>query len=430
MTSNGLKITVIGGASSYTPELVDGFIRSGLPLTNLTLMDIYPERLKIIGAMTERMFQHAGHPVDLQLTSRRAEALEGAHFVIAQIRVGGMAARPLDETVPPRYGVIGQETVGPGGIASALRTIPVMLDIAADMERLCPDAWLINFTNPSGMVTEALLGQTTIKTIGLCNIPTDMQHGIARICRVPFEDVTLDYFGLNHLTWIRDVLVDGTSRMAEVLQAYIDLAAQDSDPLFDPRLLETLGMMPSYYLVFYYNHRRMLTEQIQGMQTRAERVMEIEQELLRLYADPKTVEKPALLSQRGGTNYSTAALRLISAIVEDSGETQIVNIANGGTFDNLGTQAVIEVPCRIDAQGAHPLPAASLPLHIVGLMEAVKASEQLTIEAAITGDERTALRALMTNPLVPSFSAARSLLAALLAEHSDYLPRFELSHVG
>lgn len=428
MIRNGLKIAVIGGASSYTPELIDGLIRfrERIPVSNLTLMDIYYERLKIVGEMAGRMLDHAGYPLDVTLTTDRAEALDGADFIICQIRVGGMSARLIDESIPPRYGVVGQETVGPGGIASTLRTVPVMLDLAADVERYCPDAWFINFTNPSGVITDALLNHSKVHAIGLCNIPIDLQMGIAQICDEPLENVELDYFGINHLSWIRDVTVRGKSVMDHVLQSYIRLMKQDSDPLFDPHLLETLGMIPGYYLSYYYNRPRMLTDQLHGLQLRAEKVMEIEQKLFRMYADPTVIDKPALLGERGGRHYSLVALRLIAGILEDSGERQILNVANGETFTNMSPTAVVEVPCRVDAQGAHPLPADPIPLHVRGLLETVKSSEQLSIEAAISGDSQTALRALMTNPLVPSFAVARSLLAALLAENVDYLPQFAL----
>ncbi len=423
---NGVKIVVIGGGSLYSAELIDGLIRNSelMPITNLTLVDIYSERLRIVGEMAQRMLDHAHYPLELVLTSDRSEALEGADFVISQIRVGGMSARLLDESVPPRYGVIGQETVGPGGIACALRTVPVMMQIADDITRICPDAWLLNFTNPAGVVTEALLKYSRIKTIGLCNIPTELRIGIAQICGVDFDDVELDYFGLNHLGWIRDVIVKGKSCMEEVLNTYISLSNEEPDPLFDARLLEMLEMIPTYYVSFYYNHPRMLADQLQGMKSRAERVMEIEQELLKLYADPATVEKPALLAERGGRHYSTVAIRLMAAIYNNSGETQILDVPNQGTFTNLPPTAIIEVPCRVDSQGAHPLPAAPMPGYVSGLVAAVKASEQLTVDAALTGDERSALRALAAHPLVPSFAVARSLLAALLAENIDYLPQF------
>lgn len=422
-----IKITVIGGASVYTPELVDGLISSGLPIRELALMDLYAERLKVVAGLARRMARNSGDPFPVTETTDRAAALADADYVICQIRVGGMAARALDEAIPPRYGVIGQETVGPGGISSAWRTIPVMLDIAADVERLCPAAWFINFTNPSGVVTEALLTQTRVKAIGLCNIPLDLQAGIAEICG---EAVELDYFGINHLSWIRDARVRGESWMEDVLRAYTGLMAEGNDPLFDPDLLATLGMIPSYYLTYYYNRPRMLTDQLQGLQLRAERVVEIEAELLRLYADPATVAKPALLAERGGSRYSVAAAQLIAALHDDSGATQILNVANGSTFANLPPDTVIEVPCRVDARGVHPLPAAPIPLSALGLLETVKASERLTLAAALTGDHRTALQALMTHPLVPSFTAARSLLAALLAAHADYLPQFALEGEG
>jgi len=425
---HGIKLVVIGGGSPYSAELIDGLIRNRdqLPIANLTLVDIYAERLRIVGGMARRMLEHANYPLELTLTSQREDALQDADFVISQIRVGGMSARIFDESVPPRYGVIGQETVGPGGIACALRTIPVMMEMAEDVCRICPDAWFLNFTNPAGIVTEALLKYSSVKVIGLCNIPMEMHMGIAKMCGVDFNDVHLDYFGLNHLSWIRDVIIRGESRMDEVLNAYIDLSNEAPDPLFDGRLLEMLEMIPTYYVSFYYNHPRMLADQLEGVKCRAERVMEIEQELLRIYDDPATVEKPPLLAERGGRHYSTVAIRLISAIFNNSGETQILDVPNGKTFANLPADSVIEVPCVVDARGAHPLPATAMPTHVVGLVEAVKASEQLTVEATLNGDERAALRAITAHPLVPSFAVARSLLAGLLAENIDYLPQFAL----
>ncbi len=428
----GLKIAVIGGGSTYTPELIDGFIRhrDRLPVESVVLMDLYERRLDVVGGIARRMLEKAGHPARLELTTDREKALEGADFVITQIRVGGMAARLADETIPPRYGVIGQETVGPGGFAKALRTVPVMLDIADDVARLAPDAWLLNFTNPSGLIAEAILRHTRVKVIGLCNLPINMQAEIAGILGVDPGEVALDYVGLNHLGWVRRVLVNGEDRLGEVMQAYIEMARQDEDPVFLPELLETLGMLPGFYLTFYYHHDRVLAAQRQAAQTRAERAWEVEKELLELYENPALAEKPPLLAERGGAHYSTAAVNLMEAIVGNTGEVQIVNVPNGDVFPELPPEAVIEVPCRVDAGGAHPLPADPIPLPVRGLIEAVKAYEMLTIQAAVTGDRRIALQALMTHPLVPSFEVARSLLAALLAEHADYLPQFELSPVA
>ncbi|HRE46531.1 MAG TPA: 6-phospho-beta-glucosidase [Aggregatilineales bacterium] len=422
----GAKLVIIGGGSTYTPEVIDGLIqrRDEIPLRELALVDIYQERLAVMHGMVSRMLHHAGYPLTLSATTHRERALDGADFVIAQLRVGGMAARLIDETVPPRFGVIGQETIGPGGLLKAMRTIPIMLGIAEDIERYCPSAWLLNFTNPSGMVTEALLHETKVKTLGLCNIPMDMHSDAARLLDVSLERITLDYIGLNHLGWVRDVHLDGVSVMERVLQATIHAARQEKDPLFSPDLLHTLGLLPGYYLSYYYNRDRMLTEQVQSTQSRTERVMEIESELFRLYADPLTVERPALLNQRGGRHYSTAAMRIIHALWHDTGAVNVVNVLNQGTFSSLPPDAVIETACRVDAEGAHPLPAAPIPTIIRGLMESVKASEALAVQAAVAGNLGIALQSLLAHPLVPSFAVARSLLAALVAEHADYLPQF------
>jgi 6-phospho-beta-glucosidase len=421
-----MKIAIIGGGSTYTPELIEGFIQyqDQIHVDTIVLMDLYDWRLKIVGDLAQRMLQRGGSQIQLELTTDRIAALEGADFVITQIRVGGMAARQADESIPLRYGVIGQETVGPGGFAKALRTVPVMLDIAHDIELVAPQATLINFTNPSGLITEAIRSQSPIKTIGLCNLPTNMGREIASQLHADSQDVKLDYIGLNHLGWVRGVTVQGQDCSAQALQAAVDFAAQEHDPVFSPELLTTLGLIPGYYLAFYYYPDRMLAYQRQASQTRAERAREIEKELLQLYADPGLDKKPALLAERGGEHYSTAALSLIASIMNNTGDTHIVNVPNGTTFVDLPGQAVIETPCRVDASGIYPLVVEPLPVQVRGLIEAVKAAEMLTIQAAITGDRRVALQALLAHPLVPSFAVAQSLLAALLAENRDYLPQF------
>ncbi len=427
----GLKIAVIGAGSTYTPELIDGFIRyqNRIPIDTLVFMDIFRWRLDTVGGMAQRMLDRARYPLQIQLTTNRSEALDGADFVITQIRVGGMATRQADETIPPRYGVIGQETVGPGGIAKALRTIPVMLDLAHEMEQRSPQGWLINFTNPSGLISEAIWRHSRVKTLGLCNLPTNMRMEIAAALNVPPDTVTLDYFGLNHLGFVRGVWVNGEDYTTPALEATIDSLRRDHNPVFSPELITALGLIPSYYLTYFYHHDRMVAEQRQAPQTRTERVREIEKELLKLYADPQQVEKPALLSERGGAHYSTAAVSLIADMIENTGATHIVNIMNQMTLPGLPPEAAVEVPCRITAEGAFPLPAAPIPPQVIGLIQAVKASEMLTIEAAVTGDKRTALQALLAHPLVPSFSTAQSLLATVLAEHRDYLPQFEAEFV-
>jgi 6-phospho-beta-glucosidase len=421
----GLKIAVIGGASVYTPELVEGFLerKDELPLGELCLMDIDPARLQIVGRFAERMVQAKGGAFRVTLASRREEALAGADFVIAQIRVGGMTARALDERIPPQFGVVGQETTGPGGFAKALRTIPVMLELAHAMGKLCPNTFLINFTNPSGVVTEALLRYSNVRVLGLCNIPTGFKYTFATWLQVDPSEIELDYVGLNHLGWVRGVRCAGEDVFSKVFAEALDRARRGELP-FSPDLLEILGMIPSYYLRYYYHHDEVLAEQRAAGKTRAEEVQAIDAELLRMYADPALVRKPELLGKRGGAYYSTAAVTLISAIYNDKREVHIVNVRNDGAIPDLSADAVVEVPALVDREGAHPLPCGPLPPQIRGLVQALKSYEELTVEAAVTGDERRTIQALLAHPLVPSFAVAQGLWKALKEAHRPYLPQF------
>jgi len=420
-----LKICVIGGGSTYTPELIEGFIERGdeLPVATIALMDIDENRLRVVGGLAERMLRAAESEIELRLTTRREEALEGADYVITQIRVGGLSCRIQDEKIPLQFGVVGQETTGPGGFAKALRTIPVLLDIAHDMVDVAPGAHLINFTNPSGLITEALLKYTSIPTIGLCNSPFGFQHGIAQQLGVAPERIRLDYVGLNHLSWIRGVRLDGEDVFDQVLEGAIALARAGQSP-FSPQLLETLGMLPSYYLTYYYNHDQVVAGQRQAGKTRGEEVQEIEAGLLELYADPSLRHKPALLEKRGGAHYSTVAVAVISAIHHDTGEVHIVNTRNNGALPDLPEHCVVELPSVINRNGARATPVAPLPPAIRGLIQAVKAYEELTVLAAVEGDERAALQALLAHPLVPSFAVAQGLWAAIKEANRAYLPQF------
>ena len=416
---DGLKIAVIGGGSTYTPELIEGFIRyfDEVPVAQISLMDISTDRLKIVGDLVARMLGKL--PIELVRTTNRQDAITGAHFVVSQIRVGGLAARALDERIPIQHNVLGQETTGPGGFAKALRTIPVMLDIARDVGRYAPDAWLINFTNPAGLVVEAILRHTETKTIGLCNVPINMQLGVAQLLNVPPERVELRYFGLNHLSWAR-VLVDGRDVTREVLESGWGNRSGSIDPVF----LKTLGLLPNYYLRYYAHPDRVLREQLAADETRAEYLQRVERELLELYADDNLKEKPKLLETRGGANYSTAAVQLIRAIAQDRREVHIVNVRNGHSIPELPSDSVVEVPAVVGRSGAHPLTSGSLPPTIRGLAVTVKAYEELTIEAAVTGDDDLARMALFTHPLVPSWDAAIALWDDIKAAHKDYLPQF------
>lgn len=416
-----LHIAVIGGGSTYTPELIEGFVRyyEELPVEQITLMDLSEERLKIVGDLAERML--AGRPCKLARTTQRAEALDGVDFVLTQMRIGGLAARALDEEIPLKHGVLGQETTGPGGFAKALRTVPVMLEIARDIARYSPDAWLINFTNPAGLVTEAVLRHTSVKALGLCNVPINLQIGVAKALQVPLEQVQLEYVGLNHLSWAR-VWVDGRDVTREVLEAQWGSSSGSSH--VSREYLDALGLMPNYYLRYFVHPDKVLEEQLRAEEVRGAYLQTIEAELLRLYADPNLKEKPALLEQRGGAHYSTAAVNLIRAIAQDRREVQIVNVQNGTALPDLPPESVVEVPAVIGKTGAYPLVGGRLPASIRGLTAAVKAYEELTIEAAITGDEGLAKMALFNHPLVPSWDIAVAIWNDIKAAHKTYLPQF------
>ncbi len=422
-----LKVGVIGGGSSYTPELIEGFIkrRDELPVHRIVLMDIDQERLDIVGGLARRMVERAGVETEIVLTTERRAALEGAHFVVTQLRVGGLKGRARDEKIPLEFGIIGQETTGPGGFAMALRTIPVMLDLAHQMETFSPDGWLVNFTNPSGLIAEALNNHSQVRAIGLCNAPITLRNRIAALFGVDGERIRLDYFGLNHLSWIRRVFLDGQDVTGELLARIISGEAADLPGYaFNKRLLQALGMMPGGYLQYYYHTDKVLEKMQAADKTRAEVVMGIEQELLELYRDPNLEEKPKVLEQRGGAWYSDAACALISAIANDKNEVHIVNVPNRGALKGLPDEAVVEVPALVNRSGAHPLVIGEMPPAVRGLVQAVKAYEELTVAAAVTGSRQAALLALVAHPLVPTADVAERLLDRILEANQAYLPQF------
>jgi 6-phospho-beta-glucosidase len=422
----GVKVTVVGGGSTYTPELVEGLSahRERLPIDELVLYDLDPERLEVVGGMARRMLAKDAFAGRLTCTGDRGRALDQADFVVVQLRVGGQAARLSDETLPLEFGCIGQETTGAGGFAKALRTVPVVLALAEEMKRRSrPDAWLVDFTNPVGIVTQALLDEGH-RAIGLCNVAIGLQRRIAGHLGLEPERVELEHVGLNHLSWERAVQVDGRDRLPEVIERFgHSLAAEIEIPY---ELIRLLHAIPSYYLRYYYLTDRVLADQLSGGRlARAQEVMEIERTLLELYRDPGLDRKPALLERRGGAYYSEAAARLMASLQAGSGDVQVVDIRNDGTIAGLPDDAVVEVPARIDREGAHPLPLAPLRPEMLGLVQQVKAYERLTVEAARQGSRETALKALLANPLVGRYGVASRLLDALLQANRDFLPRFE-----
>lgn len=417
----GLKVAVVGGGSTYTPELIEGIARRAavLPVDELVLLDPAPERLAIVAGLARRMLARAGSSVRVTETGDATGAVDGAAFVLVQLRIGGQTARMLDETLPLRFDCVGQETTGPGGFAKALRTVPVVLDLAELVaRRAAPGAWLVDFTNPVGIVTQALLDRGH-RAIGLCNVAINFQRGLAARLGVAPERVFLDHVGLNHLTWIRAVVVDGVDHLPRLLEEGLQ-DIQDELPM---ELMRTLGAIPSYYLRYYYASRQVIAEAA-SHPSRAQEVMEIEADLLELYRDPTLDTSPELLRQRGGAYYSEAAAQLITSLHAGTGDVQVVNVRNDGAIPDLPADAVVEVPARIDRAGATPLPTRPLAPEMRGLVQHAKAYELLAVEAAVSGDRQVALRALLTNPLVPDAATAEGLLTAILDEGRQYLPRF------
>ena len=422
-----MKIAVIGGGSSYTPELLGGLIgrTASVPISTLTLMDLDAKRLSITAGLARRMVARQGIPLEIIETTDLREAVDDARYVLAQIRVGGSEARIADEKLGLRNGLIGQETTGVGGFACALRTIPRMLDVAHAMEELCPNAMLLNFTNPSGIVTEALLKHSAIKAVGLCNIPIGIEMEIARRMECDPGEVDLDYVGLNHLSWVRRFRVRGQDVTESVLDGLISDAGDEWTPgsvcVAMQRAMRDLGMYCNPYLQYFYAPQETLEAQQSRKTTRGEDVVEIEKVLFEKYADDTCDEKPAELEQRGGAHYSTAALALLDAIHTDAGSTQIVCCRNDGAIPGLEQDVCVEVPAVIDRKGATAISQPKPEESISGLLQRIKTFESLTVEAAVTGDRDAALEAITIHPLMPDAEGAGALLDELLEVNRDFL---------
>ncbi|MCL1795758.1 MAG: 6-phospho-beta-glucosidase [Clostridia bacterium] len=422
-----MKLVVIGAGSTYTPELVDGLLRrhQRFPATELVLMDIDERKLRIVGALAERMADHIKSKLTIRKTVDLPDALTGADYVFAQIRVGKLPARHLDESIPLQYDLIGQETTGIGGFFKGLRTIPVILDIARHMEALCPDAWLINFSNPSGMISEALNRHSSIRSVGLCNGPLGMYASARKA--VGDENAVIEAVGLNHLLWLTSVKSGGEEKLPDLLrQGYSgDKPANIPKSEFAPECLQAAGGIPTGYLLYYYERDRRLGELQAAEKTRAQQCMDIEEELLTLYGNEELYEKPALLDKRGGHLYSEAAVSLADALYNDSGTIHTVNVQNGGSLPYLARDDVAELQCRVGRNGIKPVPITCTGTpHMIGLIQAVKAYEKLAVQAAISGDRSAAFAALMVHPLVGDFSKARACFEELLLAHKEYLPKF------
>ncbi|AND40232.1 6-phospho-beta-glucosidase [Cytobacillus oceanisediminis] len=435
---DSIKIAVIGGGSSYTPELIEGFIKrhQELPVREIWLVDVEEGRkkLEIVGQLAKRMVEKAGVPIQIELTLDRKKALMNADFVTTQFRVGLLDARAKDERIPLKYGVLGQETNGPGGFFKALRTIPVIMEICREIEELCPNAWLINFTNPAGMITEAVLRYSKIKkVVGLCNVPIGMEMGAAQLMNVDHSRVRIDFAGLNHLVYGLDVYVDGVSVKEDLLKKLTDkeqsITMKNIHAMgWEPEFLQALNVLPCPYHNYYYKTREMVEEEVKAASeggTRAEVVKKLEEELFLLYQNPDLAEKPPQLEKRGGAYYSDAACRLIHSIYTDKRDIQPVNTRNNCAIAGIPSESAVEVSCMITKDGPKPLAVGELPVSVRGLVQSIKSFERVTIEAALTGDYNTALLALTINPLVGSDRIAKKILDEMLEAHRTYLPQFQ-----
>ena len=438
---SGLVVSILGGGSAYTPGLIEGFVRlrDKLPVERFILMDIDGRKLRIVGDLVARIAEDGLPGTKVETTESREEALKGADFVLCQIRVGGLDGRHLDESIPAEMGLVGQETVGAGGFAMALRTIPVMVQIARDLEHLCPNAWLVNYTNPTGMVAEALHRTSSGKHIAICDEPMILQESVAAVVGAPASSIFLDYFGLNHLGFARkvycrgvDILPDLRQKLKTVPREYVE-SLFSGEVLKDPktrqeitntlRILDETGLLPSPYLQYYYFTDEIVRRQRESKKTRAQEVMEIERDLLREYEQVSRGVK-ALEARRGGKWHADMMLGVLAAIANDERRLYIVNVPNHGSLPELPYGKTVEVPAVVDAAGAHPLAMGNMPPQVRGLIQAVAAYEELAVEAALTGSREAAIEALSCHPLVSSRDLAKRLFDSYLAAHRAYLPQF------
>lgn len=433
----GIKIAVIGGGSSYTPELIHGIIQrtKEFPVREIALVDVEEGqwKLDIISKLSLRMLNKHNIKTKITSTLNRKEAIKNADFVVTQFRVGGLKARLKDETIPLKYNLIGQETTGVGGFIKALRTIPLILDICKDISELAPEAFLINFTNPAGIITETVLNYTKVKAIGVCNVPITMRNNIGKLLEVEANRIRIDFIGLNHMVYGQSVYLDGEDITSEIIERLSKGASINMNNIpdlkWDKEFLKSLNIIPCPYHRYFYMKNEVLEEELEeiknGHGTRAKQVMDIENKLFKIYDDKNLDEKPSELGKRGGAYYSEAAVSLMSAIYNDKNEIHTVNIKNNGAILDLPNNSVIETNAIVNKNGAIPISVGNLPNSIRGLIQQVKAYETLTIEAAVNGDYNQAFSALINNPLGGSINITKKLLKDILDENKEYLPQFK-----
>lgn len=424
-----LKIAVIGAGSTYTPEMIEGFVvrRESLHVESIYLMDIDRKKMEIVGALTERILRKNSLKCKVVMTEDLELAIKDADYVLTQVRVGNLDARIRDEKIPLKYDLLGQETTGAGGFMKAMRTIPVIMNIAKVMEALAPDAWLINFANPSGLVAEAVINNSKVKMVGLCNCPTSMIKDVREMVPTNTKDFDYDYVGLNHLSWITGVYADGKDILPNLIENGLEVTTMKNiqEMELQKPLLKASKGIPSTYLNYYYFREAQIKHCKEAKQTRGEVCKELEKELLEMYKDVNLTDKPKLLEQRGGAYYSTAAVSLIDAIENGKNEFHVVNVRNNGALSFMDKDDVVEVKCMINKQGITPVKIKNFDNNlIIGLMKAVKAYEKLAVKAGLYGDYDSALSALLVHPLIGDYNKAKPLLDEMLTANKGFLPQF------
>jgi 6-phospho-beta-glucosidase len=421
-----LKVAVIGAGSTYTPELIEGLIKRKdvLPITDLVLMDIDTRKLNIVSSLAKRMVEHSELKCSFKSTENLDTALDNADFVFVQIRAGKLPARILDEKIPLKYNLIGQETTGIGGFFKALRTIPVLMNISEKMKKLCPDAWMINFSNPSGINGQALLNYTGTKMMGLCNGPIGMLNIPEWALGLDKAETEVEYVGLNHLSYITSIKNGGRDYLKEALEGNSEILEKLGDA-FSKEIIKLAGGIPCGYGGYYYRPRHNLEKLLKSKTSRGEDCLEIEERLLEMYQDANLYVKPEELSKRGGAMYSEVAVSLAESIWTDNKNTHIVNILNNSALDFMENDDVVEISASVGKNGATPIPLkVPVSRHIQSLMRTVKTYERYAVEAALHGSRDDAIRALTANPLIVDVDAAKACFDEMLEAHKEFLPQF------
>ena len=425
-----MKVSVIGGGSLYTPELVDASIKhvksGSLNIDTIVLMDIDEKRLEIIGKLTQRMVNNAKVPIKLILTTDIRAAIENADFIILEIRVGFLKARIQDEKIALKHRLIAQESTGAAGFSCAIRTIPVVLKYAQIIEEIAPKAWLINYSNPADIITEAISRHSNVKVVGLCYSPTMLKQGIASILKTDFDSISMEYFGLNHLGWVRKVYLDGEDVTPKLLSESEKMINPTYFPTpIDPKLVRVLNMIPNYYLRYYYNSDKLLGKQLKSKKTRGEELTKIQKKVFDWCLNPANNTKPAFLEKARGSRYwSKALFSLIKAITNNENKILVVNTKSKGSIQNIDLESIVEVSSIVNNTGIHPLAMGYIPTETMGLIQTMKAYCTLTINSALEGSQDLALKALMTNPLIQSYEKAEAFLDDSLKANKDFLPSF------